>query len=125
MLRDEAADGEAEQVGLADPHGGEERDGVAGHLPDGLRGGAGGAADPGVVERHDPPGRRQRLDQRRVPVVQVPAEVLEQDQRHRALAAAGVAVGVVDAVDPADQLVRQLRVSGAHHRAATCRISAM
>jgi hypothetical protein len=29
--------------------------------------GAGGAADSGVVERDDPPGRRQRAGQRRVP----------------------------------------------------------
>ena len=85
---------------------GEERDGVARHLLDGVRGGAGGAADSGVVERHDPPGRRQRVDQRRVPVVEIPAEVLEQDQRHRTLAAAGVAVGVVHAVGRTDQLVR-------------------
>jgi len=83
-----------------------------------------GSADSGVVERHDPPGRCQRVDQRGVPVVQVSAEVLEQDQRHLALAA-GVAVGVVDAVGRADQLVRQLRISRAHNRAATCRISSM
>src|SRR5712692_4507306 len=53
LLRDEAADGEAEQVGLADPHRGREGDGIAGHLLDGVRAGAGGAADSGVVERHD------------------------------------------------------------------------
>ena len=63
---------------------------------------AGGAADSGVVERHDPPRLRQRVDQRRVPVVEIAAEVLEQDQRHRTLAAAGVAAGIVDTVGGTD-----------------------
>jgi hypothetical protein len=77
-----------------------------GHLLDGVRGGAGGAAHPGTVERDDPPRRGQRVDQRRIPVVQVPAEVLEQDQRHAVLAAAaGVTVGVVNAVGGTDRLV--------------------
>ena len=102
LLRDEAANREAEQTNLADLHGGDERDGIARHLLDGVGGGAGGAADSGVVERHNPPGRRERVDQRRVPVVEIPAEVLEQDQRHRTLAAAGVAAGVVDAVGGTD-----------------------
>ena len=80
----------------------------------GVRGGAGGAADSGVVERHDPPGGGQRVDQRRIPVVEIPAEVLQQDQRRRALAAAGVAVGVLDAVGRADSLVGKLRISLSH-----------
>ena len=42
------------------------------------------------------------------PSFQVPAKALEQDQRHRAFAAAaGVTVGVVDAVGGADDLVGQ------------------
>ena len=44
---------------------------------------AGRPADAGVVEGHDPAARGQRVDQRRVPVVEVSAEVLEQHQRHR------------------------------------------
>lgn len=103
-------DGEAEQIRLAELHGGDERDGIADPRLDGIRGGAGGAADSGVVEGHDPPGRCQRVDQRGVLVVQVAAEVLEQDQRHRAVAA-GVAVGVLDAVGGMHDLVRKLRVS--------------
>jgi hypothetical protein len=110
LLGNEAADGETEQVGVVKLHGGEERDRVAGHLLDGVRGGSGGTADSGVVEGHDPPGRRQRVDQRRIPVVQVPAEVLEQDQRHRALPAAGVTVGIVDAVSGSNQLVGKLSI---------------
>jgi hypothetical protein len=54
-------------------------------------------------------------DQRRVPVVQVATEMLQQDQRHRArAAAAGVAVGVLDSVGRADSLVGQLRISLRH-----------
>jgi hypothetical protein len=81
LLRDEAADGEPEDIGPAEPHGGEERDGVVRHLLDGVRRGSGRTADPGVVERNHPPARCQRVDQRGIPVVQVSAKVLEQDQR--------------------------------------------
>ena len=77
--------------------------GICGCSSGGVRGGADGAADSGVVERDDPPRGGQRVDQRRVPVVQVLADVLEQDQRRPVLvAAAGVAVGVVDAVRGTD-----------------------
>jgi hypothetical protein len=114
LLRDEAADGEPQQVNLAEVHCGEERDGVAGHLLDGARRCAAGAADSGVVDGDDPPGQGQRVDQRGIPVVEVPAEVLEQDQRHATLATAGVAVRIVDAVGRADQLVRKACI-GSHH----------
>jgi hypothetical protein len=57
LLCDEATDGVAEDVGLAELEGGEEGDGVVRHLLDDVRRGPGGAADAGVVERHDPPGR--------------------------------------------------------------------
>jgi hypothetical protein len=113
LLRDEAADGESQQIDLTEVHGGEERDGVACHLLHRVRRCPGGATDPGVVEGDDPPGRGQRVDQRGIPVVEVAAEVLEQDQRHVILAAAGVAVRIVDAVGCADQLVRKSRV-GSH-----------
>jgi hypothetical protein len=114
LLRNEAADGEAEEAHLAELHGGDERDGVARHLLDGVRGSAGGAADSGVVERHDPPRQGQRADQRGIPVVQVPAEMLEKDQRRPALTAAGVAVGIVNAVGGTDRLVGKIRISLSH-----------
>ena len=38
-------------------------------------------ADAGVVERHDPPVRCERVDQSRIPVVEVPPEMLEQNER--------------------------------------------
>jgi hypothetical protein len=113
-LGDEAADGETEDIDLTELHGGEEGDGVVRHLPDDVRRGSGGTADPGVVECDDPPGRGQRVDQRGIPVVQVSPEVLEKDQRYRALAR--VAVRVVDAVRSAHHLVRKARVRS-HHQA--------
>jgi hypothetical protein len=109
LLRDEAADGEPQHIDLTEVHGGEERDGVTGHLFHRVRCGPGGAADSGVVEGDDPPGlpgRGQRVDQRGIPAVKVAAEVLEQDQR-RVTLAAGIAVRVVDAVGRADPLVRK------------------
>src|SRR5690349_15901637 len=71
LLGDEAADGEAQQIGLAKVQAGGEGDSVAGHLLDGVRGDAGGPADSGVVEGDDPSARGQRVDQRGVPAVQV------------------------------------------------------
>ena len=57
----------------------------------------------------------QRVDQRRVPVVQVPAEMLEQDQRHPVLAAAaGVTVCVVNAVGGTTASFGKLRISLSH-----------
>jgi hypothetical protein len=114
LLRDKTADGKAQEIHLAVAHGGDECDGVASHRLDGVRGGTGGAAHPGVVERHDPPARRQRVDQRRVPIVQVPAEVLKQDQRHPTLARACITVGIVDAVGSADVFVGKLRIPLGH-----------
>jgi hypothetical protein len=85
LLGHEAADRETEQVGLADLHRGQERQGIARHLPDVVRGDAGGAADAdaGVVEGDNPPGAGERVDQRGIPVVEIPAEMLEQYQPHR------------------------------------------
>ena len=110
LLGDEAADGEPEQVNLAEIHGLDEGDGVVCHLLHGARGGTGGAPDSGIVEGDDAAAGGQRVDQGRIPVVEIPAEVHEQDQRHAA--ATGVAVGVVDSVLGPDQLVRKLRVRG-------------
>ena len=61
---------------MADLQGVEEGKGIAGHLLEVVRGIAARAADSRVVERHDPPVRRQRVDQGGIPVVQVPAEML-------------------------------------------------
>jgi hypothetical protein len=52
-----------------------------------------------------PPAGRQRVDQRRIPAVEVPAEMLQQDKRHPAVSR--LAVRVVDAVRGADELVRE------------------
>ena len=48
------------------------------------------------------------VDQGRIPVVEVPAEVLQQNQRDRALTL--LAVGVVDPIRSLDRLVRNTRV---------------
>ncbi|HET9256474.1 MAG TPA: hypothetical protein VFO16_14930 [Pseudonocardiaceae bacterium] len=57
LLCDEAADGEPEDVGLAEPHGGDECDCVMCHVLDEVRRCSGGTADPSVVEGEDAPGR--------------------------------------------------------------------
>ena len=105
LLRDEAADGEPEDVGLAEAHGGDEIDRVVRHLPDRVRGVSGRTAYPGIVKGDDPPVRGQGVDQRRIPAVEVAAEMLEQDERYLALAR--IAVGVVDAAGRADKHVRE------------------
>ena len=58
------------------------------------------------VEGDDASRRGEVVHQRGVPVVEVPAEVLKQDERHLA-PLAGIAVGEVDAARRADQLVRE------------------
>ena len=78
LLGDEAANGEPEQVHLAEPERGDERDRVPRHLLDRVGGGARRPADADIVEGHYPAARRQRVDQCRVPVVEVAPEVLEQ-----------------------------------------------
>ena len=108
LLGDEAAERKAEDVDVVQVHRGDERDRVLCHLGHGARCGSGGTTDAGVVEGHDRPGRGQRVDQRRIPVVQVAAEVLQEDQRDRAFAE--LAVRVVDAVRAAYRLVGRLAV---------------
>src|SRR5208282_6235620 len=110
LLRDETADGEAEQVNLAQVQGLDERNGLVRHLLRGVCCFPGGAADPRVIEGDDTAVRGQRVDQRGVPVVEIPAEVLQQDQRYP-VAGPGVAVRVVNAVRGTGQRVRKLRVS--------------
>ena len=100
LLGDAAADGEPEQVHLAQLQGGDERDGFPRHLSHGARCRSRGAADARVVEGDDPPACCQGVNQRRIPAVEVAAEVLEQDQRQGAvgLATALAAGGVPHAV---------------------------
>ena len=52
--------------------------------------------DPPGADRVDAAVRRQSVNQGRIPVVEVPAEVLQKNQRDRALTL--IAVGVVDPV---------------------------
>jgi hypothetical protein len=52
-----------------------------GHCFDRIRGPAGRSADADVVERDDASLRGERVDKGRIPVVEVPAEVLQQDER--------------------------------------------
>ena len=111
LLGDEAADGEPEQVHLAQLQGGDECDRFPRHLFHGARCRPRRAADARVIEGDDPPACCQRVNQRGIPAVEVAAEVLEQDQRQGAAGlATGVAVGVVDAIGCADGLVRQAGV---------------
>jgi hypothetical protein len=58
---------------------------------------AGRGTDARVVEGDDPVGPGERVDQRRIPVVQVAAEVLEQEKRDGSFMPAGVPVRVADA----------------------------
>ena len=74
----------------------DEGDGAVGHGFDRVRGGAGGRADADVVEGDHASIRSERVDESGVPVVEVAAEVLQQDERHVALTE--VEVGVLDRV---------------------------
>jgi hypothetical protein len=94
--------GVPEHVNLTESECGDERDRVPRRLLDRVRGRAGRAADASVVIGDHPAGRRQRVDQRRIPGVEVAAEVLEQQERDRSVVTAGVPVRIVDAVRGAD-----------------------
>jgi len=74
-------------------------------LGDRVRGHAGGRADAGVVHEDDLVLGRQGIDERRVPVVDVAAEVLQHQQRHLA-GPAESPVGVGDAVGRPRELGR-------------------
>ncbi len=56
------------------------------------------------VEGNDPPSRYQRVNQRWISVVQIAAEMLEEDYRHRTVAE--LTIRVVDAIRSADHPVR-------------------
>ena len=108
LLRDEAAEREAEQIDPLKVHCLEEGDGAVGHGFDRVRRPTGRGADADVVERDHASIRGERFDESRVPVVEVATEVLQQDQRHIALTE--VAVGVLDPVARRDPLIDSLCV---------------
>jgi hypothetical protein len=112
-----AADREAEQVDPLNVDGVEEGDRVVGHGFDCVRRRTGRRPDADVVERDHASLRGEGVDQRGIPVVEVAAEVLEQDERH--IAVTEVAVRVLDRVAGRDSLgrnvgVRDHRVRRAH-----------
>jgi hypothetical protein len=80
-----------------------------GHSFDRVRGPAGCGADADVVERDDASVRGERVDEGGVPVVEVAAEVLQQDEWD--VAGTEVAVGVLDRVVGRDSLRRRVGVS--------------
>jgi hypothetical protein len=109
LLRDEAPDREAEQVDPLKLHRLEEGDRVVRHCFDGPRRRAGRGSDADVVERDHSSIRSERVDERGVPVVEVAAEVLQEDQWH--LTFAEVAVRVLDRVVGRDSPSRSVGVS--------------
>ena len=111
LLRDEAADREAEKVDALEVQGVDECDGVMSHRLDVVRRAAGRRGDTNVVEGDDATAGRQVVDEGRVPVVEVAPEVLQQHEGD--VAFADIAVGVVDLVAGGDVLVRGVDVSGA------------
>jgi hypothetical protein len=108
LLRDEAAEGEAEQIHPFDAYGVNEGDRIVGHRFDGVRRGTGGGSDADVVKRNDASSLCQCVDQGGISVVEVSPEVLEQDEGDLALAE--VAVRVLDSVVGGDSLARRVGV---------------
>jgi hypothetical protein len=107
LLRDEPAEREAEQVDLAQLQRLEEAQRVVRHRGHRARRAAGRPADAGVVEQDHLAHRGQRVDERGVPVVEVAAEMLQQDQRRSAdRVVAEAAVRIRDAVGRLDGEVR-------------------
>jgi hypothetical protein len=80
-LGHETAERVAEQIDVLQAECIEECDGIIDHLVDGVRRRAAGGADAGVVEGDHVASGREAVDQRRVPVVDVSSEVLQQDDR--------------------------------------------
>jgi len=81
LLGYEAADRETQEVDLSELERVEEQGRVIRHLGDRAWRLPAGAADAGVVEGDDTPVLCESVDQHGVPVLEVPSEVLEKDQR--------------------------------------------
>ena len=81
LLRDTAAEGEAEQVDVVVTECADKRRGVSGHGGDRVRDLAAGAADPAVVEGDDVALLGDRVDHAGVPVVQDRREVVQKHER--------------------------------------------
>jgi hypothetical protein len=109
LLPDEAADRETEQIDSLQAERVDEGDRVAGHRLDGAWRPAGRGADANVVERNHASIRRECVGERGVPVVEVAAEVLQQDQRH--LAFAEVTVRVIDRILGCDSFDRGIGIA--------------
>lgn len=82
LLRDEAAEREANQVGRLQSQRPDRGDRVGGHFGHTERCRAAGITDTAVVERIDRPNRRQTLDDPGIEIVEVGAPVIEQHNRH-------------------------------------------
>ena len=81
-LRDEAAQGKAEEVDLVESQCADERDGVLCHRLDRVRCLALGSADPAIVEGDHAVLGRDAVDDPGVPIVEVRGEVIQEDHRY-------------------------------------------
>jgi hypothetical protein len=110
LLRNEAADREPEEIQALEAHRVEEGDCVVSHRLDRVRRRACRGTHADVVERHHASLRGEIVDQRGIPVVEIPAEVLQQDERH--ITGAEVAVRVLDRILGCDSSDRGIGVAG-------------
>jgi hypothetical protein len=110
LLRHEAGDGEAEDVDPLQPQCIDERDRPMCHLSNTARSDARCGPDADIVEREDPARFAQSVDQRRVPVVQVPSEVLKEGKRGARPFC--VAVGIDHPALAGHRQVRQIGIPG-------------
>jgi hypothetical protein len=85
-LCDEAAHRQIEQIDLVEAKGADEPHRVVGHPFDRVRRGAARSTHPAVPEG-DPTSCGESVDDARIPVVQVPGQVDQEDQRHAVLGA--------------------------------------
>jgi hypothetical protein len=112
-LGDEPTERVAEQVDLRQPERADEVDDVRRGLGDVVAWRAGRTAHPGVVDGDDFAAFGERVEQRRIPVVEVAPETLQQKQRCCVgVRVAEAAVGVVDAVGCGDRQVRRTDACG-------------
>src|ERR1700751_4615473 len=88
---------------------GDESNGIAGHLLDPGGSCSSRGPDTHIVERYDAPPSGQAVDQGRIPILQIAAEVLQQYQRD--CAAADFTVGVGDAVVGVNDLIGSCAVA--------------